>query len=223
MKSRGCTRLRLDSLTHESNAGHRRRVPSRDSWAIGQAVRQVGRQSPGPSGDPAEKPGPREVPSEQPHTWLVNALCSAAFLGRKAAHRACDARSTFERPPAGVGDSDAGDRDLLPAYSHCLVMRRGKAVFDQVSYHIDVEPMGEQSCPGAAAQPCIGKHFERPPLFCAKVNPRQTKPPASEFSGRSYMPPYDVCQSGLPADREQCCRPAERHASRLELWRSAVT
>jgi hypothetical protein len=33
--------------------------------------------------------------------------------------------------------------------------------------------MGEQSCPGAAAQPCIGKHFERPPLFCAKVNPRQ--------------------------------------------------
>ncbi len=87
------------------------------------------------------------------------------------------ARSTFERPLSCVGDSDAGDRDLLPAYSHCLAVRRGKAVFDQVSYHIDVEPMGEQSCPRAAAQPCIGKHFERPPLLPAEVNPRQPNAP----------------------------------------------
>jgi len=123
------------------------------------------------------------------------------------------AKSTFERPLSCVSDSDAGDLDLLPAYSHCLVVRRGKAVFDQVSYHIDVEPVGEQSCPGAAAQPCVGKQFERPPLFCAKVNPRQTNaPPASEFSGRSYMPPYGV-QSGLLQTASNT--PSARRTSRI--------
>jgi hypothetical protein len=34
----GANVRRVESLTHESNAGHRRRVPSRGSWAIGQAA-----------------------------------------------------------------------------------------------------------------------------------------------------------------------------------------
>jgi hypothetical protein len=38
--------------------------------------------------------------------------------------------------------------------------------------------MVEQRRSCAAAQPCVGKHFERPPLFCAKVNPRQTNAPS---------------------------------------------
>ncbi len=103
------------------------------------------------------------------------------------------------------------------------MVRRGKAVFDQVSYHIDVEPVGEQSCPGAAAQPCVGKQFKRPPLFCAKVNPRQTNAPSVRVFRPIVYATLRCMPIGAAADREQCCRPAERHASRLELWRSAVT
>ena len=108
-----------------------------------------------------EGPGPREALSGN-LTQQSNAGHSGAFLAPKGHSLASGgnvatvcAQSTFERPLSCVGDSDAGDRNLLPAY--CLAMRRGKAVFDQVSYHIDVEPMGEQSCSAAAAQPCIGQ------------------------------------------------------------------
>jgi hypothetical protein len=130
------------------------------------------------------------------------------------------AKSTFERPLSCVSESDAGDLDLLPAYSHCLVVRRGKAVFDQVSYHIDVEPVGEQSCPGAAAQPCVGKQFERPPLFCAKVNPRQTNAPQ-----RQNFLADRICHLTVYANRG-CRRPRairRRSAEPRELWRSTVT
>src|ERR1700730_2712363 len=83
----------------------------------------------------------------------------------------------FDRPPAGLRDPHAGNRDLPPAHPHGLAMRRGKAVLDQVGYHIDVEPMADQRRPGAAAQSCVGEHFERAPLLSAEMNPRHTNAP----------------------------------------------
>ncbi len=44
-------------------------------WQLG----NLAGQSPGPSGDPAERPGPRKAPSEQPHTWLANARRCGVF------------------------------------------------------------------------------------------------------------------------------------------------
>jgi hypothetical protein len=69
--------------------------------------------------------------------------------------------------------------------------------------------MVEQICPGASAQPCIGKHFERPPLFCAKVNPRQTN-----ASQRQNFPADRICHLTMYANRG-CCRP--RVALRSDL------
>jgi hypothetical protein len=48
-------------------------------------------------------------------------------------------------------------------------MRRSEPMVDQAGYHIDSEPMGEQRRPGAAAQACGGKYYERPALLRAEV------------------------------------------------------
>jgi hypothetical protein len=83
----------------------------------------------------------------------------------------------FDCHQAGVRDPNAGNLDLPPAHPHGLAVRRSKAVLDQVGYHIDVEPMADQRRPGAAAQSCVGEHFERAPLLSAETNPRHTNAP----------------------------------------------
>src|SRR2546425_11250600 len=61
-KDRG--RVRRDrSRTPCQNPTLATAAPS-ESWVAGQA----GRQSPGPSSDPAERPGPHEAPGGKPHT-----------------------------------------------------------------------------------------------------------------------------------------------------------
>jgi hypothetical protein len=102
----------------------------------------------------------------------------------------------FERPPAGVRDPDARNLDLPPAHPHGLAARRGKAVLDQIGYHIDVEPMAEQRCPGAAAQSCVGEHFERAALLSAEVNPRHTNAPQ-----RQKVLADGICQLTVCANR----------------------
>src|SRR5258708_20421925 len=42
-------------------------------------------------------------------------------------------------------------------------------IVDQVGYHGDSKPMGEQRRPGAAAQPHSSEYLERPALFRAEV------------------------------------------------------
>jgi len=59
--------------------------PNCSSWAIWQAVRGAGRQSPGPSGVHQAEPGQREAMSEQPHTWLANAGRSDGVPASQAA------------------------------------------------------------------------------------------------------------------------------------------
>jgi hypothetical protein len=63
----------LDHLTHKSNARHS------DAFRVVQR-RQVRRQSPGPSSDPAERPGPREAPGAASPTRESKALSSGTFL-----------------------------------------------------------------------------------------------------------------------------------------------
>jgi hypothetical protein len=46
---------------------------------------------------------------------------------------------------------------------------RGEPIVDQVSYHGDSEPMGQQHRPGAAAQPHSSKDLKRRALFGAEV------------------------------------------------------
>jgi hypothetical protein len=75
------------------------------------------------------------------------------------------ARSAFERPAAVVGDLDASYPDLASAHPHVLTTRHSEPIVDQVGYHFDAEPMGQQHRPGAAAQAYRGKYFERAALF----------------------------------------------------------
>ena len=84
----------------------------------------------------------------------------------------------FDCHPAGVRDPNAGNLDLPPAHPHGLAVRCGKAVLDQVGYHIDVEPMADQRRPGAAAQSCVGEHFERAALLSAEMTPHHTNAPS---------------------------------------------
>jgi hypothetical protein len=60
--------------------------PNCSSWAIWQAVRGAGRQSPDPSGVHQAEPGLRKAMSEQPHTWLANAGRGGVFLKRYLTH-----------------------------------------------------------------------------------------------------------------------------------------
>jgi hypothetical protein len=83
----------------------------------------------------------------------------------------------FDCHPAGVRDPNAGNLDLPPAHPHGLAVRRGEALLDQGGYHIDVEPMADQRRPGAAAQSCVGEHFERAALLSAEMTPHHTNAP----------------------------------------------
>ena len=77
--------------------------------------------------------------------------------------------STFKRPPAGICDPEASYSDFTCAHPHDLTTRCGAPIVDQVGYHGDSKPMGEQRRPGAAAQPHSREYLERPALFCTEV------------------------------------------------------
>jgi hypothetical protein len=143
----------------------------------------------------------------------LDSLTHKANAGSGGAFLLADGAVSFELPPAGVHDPHTGNLDLPPTHPHGLLVRRSEALEHQVRYHIHVESMGEQICPGAAAQPCIGKHFERPPLFCAKVNPRQISAPSVRVFRPIVYATLRCMPIGAAADREQCYRPAERHTS----------
>jgi hypothetical protein len=64
---------------------------------------------------------------------------------------AASTRSTFDRPPAGVGDAVALDHDLSAAHPHGLALCRGEPLADQVGQHVDGEAIGEKPRFGVAA------------------------------------------------------------------------
>jgi hypothetical protein len=80
-----------------------------------------------------------------------------------------DARSTFERPPAGVRNPDASHLDLSVTHSHGFAMPRSEPERDQISEHADAESMVEQVRTRAAVLTCIGEQFERTPVFCGEL------------------------------------------------------
>jgi hypothetical protein len=135
--------------------------------------------------------------AERPLIWLLAEVATVC------------ARSTFDRPPACVGDPDAGNLDLASARPHGLALRGGKAALDQVGYHINAEPMGEHRRAGAAAQPCGGKHFERQALLPAEVNPCHTNAPQ-----RQNFLADRICHLTVYANRAVASH---------QLWRPTVT
>jgi hypothetical protein len=61
--------------------------------------------------------------------------------------------STFKRPPAGICDPEASYSDFTCAHPHDLTTRCGAPIVDQVGYHGDSKPMGEQLAPEQPRSP----------------------------------------------------------------------
>src|SRR6266852_1033012 len=128
-------------------------------WQLG----NLAGQSPGPSGDPAEKPGPREArwPTSRRNPTLATAARSwtARSLIGLLAELASATRSAFDRLSPRVRDHDQIDLDRFPADPRGIGHHRCEPGQHKASDQIMREAMGEHQAFGDAARN-VGKQSQ---------------------------------------------------------------
>jgi hypothetical protein len=94
------------------------------------------------------------------HPMMVGLLLSAAWRTWRLSVRG----QTFERPPAGVRDSDASKLDLQAVLLHGLNPYRCESALDEIGHCLKLEPAGKQSIHVAAIRR-LGQHFKHLTMF----------------------------------------------------------